>query len=391
MTTLPTITQLYDDCLAQLQTKLGVTVPLFGKNFLRALAGVQAALLWLLYQVVGDVQKNIFVDTAYSEAAGGTLERFGRVKIGRNPYPATQGQYTATVTGIAGSSIEANTTFISDDDSQSPGLLFILDNSYTMPGVSGTITLRALTAGSGARLLPGDTLTATAPIIGVNAGATVLSETVTPTDAEDIEDYRNVVLLSYRIYPQGGAPADYRLWGLEVSGVKQIYPYAASGAANEINVFVEATTTASTDGKGTPSSAMLSDVYDSIQSDPATGRGRRPLGVFAVNCLPVVINTIQITINDSSIATSDQATITAALQAAVAGIRPFIAGADILSNKNDTLSNNIIINIILNAVPGSIFTSVTMLVQVGGGPATPETVKSFDNGNIPYLSTVTYA
>ena len=36
--TIPTLNQLYTDILGQLEAELGITIPLFGRNFLRALA-----------------------------------------------------------------------------------------------------------------------------------------------------------------------------------------------------------------------------------------------------------------------------------------------------------------------------------------------------------------
>ena len=87
MITIPTLKELYDQVLSDLETQYSISIPLFGKNFLRALAMVQAAKLKIFYLAVANLQKNIFVDTADPEASGGTLERFGRVKLGRNPFP----------------------------------------------------------------------------------------------------------------------------------------------------------------------------------------------------------------------------------------------------------------------------------------------------------------
>lgn len=390
MTSIPTIQQLRADILNDLQGQLSVTINPFGKAFLRAKAWVWAAQLKLVYLTIANVQKNIFPDTADPEATGGTLERFGRVKLGRNPFPATQGQYTVSVTGTTGATIPASTTFRSDDNSQSPGLLYVLDAAYIFTSGSGTITLRALTGGTPAKLAVGNTLTATAPLLNADEAATVTAETVAPIDAETIEEYRQVVLQSFRLFPQGGASADYRLWGLEAQGVKQIYPYAASGAPNEVNVFVEATQGSSTDGKGTPTATILNTVISRIETDPVTGKGRRPLGVHAVNVSAVTINLVAITITGGTISSANRATITAALTEAVNKVRPFIPGADVLSNRNDSFGVNNIINTILTAVPGTLFTSVSMTVQTGGGPAVPTTVKVYDNGSIPFLDSVTY-
>jgi hypothetical protein len=260
-----------------------------------------------------------------------------------------------------------------------------------MTATTDTITVRALESGVGSRLAIGDTLTSTAPIINVDGGATVAAENVVPNDAESIEDYRKVVEQSFQLEPQGGSVADFRLWGLDASGVKQIYPYTATNQPAEVNVFVEATVADSTDGMGTPTSTILADVDAAIAADPVTSLGRRPMGVFKVNTLPVVANKVSVKITGFlGLTPAKEATLLQGLTEAIAKVRPFIAGADILASRNDALGTNNLINIILSTLPGSSFLSVEMKVQIGAGPQVVETNKIFDNGNIPFLVAVTY-
>lgn len=392
MTTIPTLSALYNSILADLEAEFTITIPIVGKSFLRAFAAIQAAKLKLLYLTLGKLQKNIFVDTADRESSGGTLERFGRVKLGRDPFPATQGVYSVTINGTIGAIVPALTTFQSNDDAQNPAKLFILDVAYTLVATTDTISLRALESGTGSKLNVGEGLTATAPILNVNSAAVVASETTAPQAAEDIEDYRSKVLQSFRLEPQGGASSDYRLWGLDASGVKQIYPYAKSGAANEVDVFVEATIADSTDGKGTPTATIISEVEDVIELDPDTTlpiseRGRRPLGVFAVNVMPIVLVQINVFIYnyDNRTAATDLA-IENGIIDLLSLVRPFIAGCDVLSDKNDIVSRNTIIKSILDSVPTSVFTDVEMNVGF-----VPTITKTMGNGEIPYLASITYA
>ncbi len=382
MTTIPSITQLYNDILADLQTEYGVSISSFSKVVLRFFAFVQAAKLKLIYLLIGDVQRNITPDTAYSTANGGTLERWGLVKIGRNPLPATQGVYTCTVTGTNGGTIPASTTFKSDDSSLNAGYLFILDNAFTLTGTSGSITLRALTGGTESKLLVGNTLTATQPLTNVNSTATVTAETVSPTDTEDTETYRDKVVESFRLLPQGGASADYRLWGkTSIAGVKEIYPYTKSGAANEIDIYIEATVADSTDGKGTPTSTIITNVTNAIEAV-------RPLAVFQVHYKSIVVVPVTINIAGSTFTSAQKALILTAMTEAIANIRPFIAGADVLAEKNDVLSANNVINVVLNTIPGSVFGAVTLYIP--DSPPTAVASYLFGNGEIPYLDAITY-
>jgi hypothetical protein len=391
MTTIPTLKELYDGIIADLQTEYGTSIPFFGKIFLRALAMVQAGKLKLFYLVLGKLQKNIFIDTAESENSGGTLERFGRIKLGRNPYAAVAGQYQLTVTGSIGATIPASTTFKSNDDSLSPGKLFILDVAYVLVALSDTITVRALEAGVSSKLLVNDKLTATAPIANVDKIATILLEPIAPIDSEDIEDYRDKGIEAYQLEPAGGSPGDYRIWGYDVAGVKKLYPFAKTGYANEINLYIEANAVDSIDGLGTPSAGMLTDVEAVTELDPditkpIDERGRRPLGVHQIHYLPIVVKEVDIEINGFvGLTPTIEASILSALTTEINKIRPFVAGADVLDFKNDILDVNKIVNIILTVKPGSTFGTVVLKID---GVSLP--TFTFSYGDIPHLNSVTY-
>jgi uncharacterized phage protein gp47/JayE len=387
MVTIPTFQQLYNDILNDLQSQYSATIPVFGKVFLRALAAVQAGKLKLFYLGLANIQKNIWPDTADSVSIGGTLERFGLVKIQRNPFPAVAGQYTVQVTGIASAVIPAQSQFISDPNSLNSGMLFTLDAPYVCTGANDFITLRALTPGTISELNNGDTLTATAPISGVNTnGNTVTAQVVQPLDAETIDEYRAAVVYAFQSQPQGGSATDYRIWSAEVQGVARVYPYAKTGAANEINLFIESNIADSTDGHGTPDAAMIQAVSDVIEGDGIV-LAKRPLGVFEVHYLPVTPYAVNVNISGASPAfTDDQKTaITDAITQWIDTVRPFVAAADILANKNDFIDLNNLILQTLTAAPGTTFGSVTFTVN-----GTPFNTYTFLNGFIPYLNSVTF-
>lgn len=391
MITIPTFTQLYNRILTDLETEFGNNIPLFGKNYFRAQAAVEAGSQWLFYKTLGKVQKNIFIDTADPEAMGGTLERFGRIKLGRNPFPAQAGQYVVLVTGQNAAVIRSETTFKSNDDSLNPGKLFVLDIEYVLTGSGDSITLRSLTAGTDSALMVGDFLTATAPIANVDAVVEVDAESVAPLDSEDIEEYRQKGEEAYQLEPNGGAPSDYRIWAADAQGVARVYPYAKTGAANEIDLYVEANPGDSTDGYGTPSPAMLDAVEAVVELDPDTTkpineRGRRPLGIFQVHYLPVTIIVIDIEVADFIGTTPTlTAAIFAAIEAELAETRPFIAGADTLERRNNIFNTNEIISTILTLSPGADFGDVTLLVD-----GVDLNTYTFIAGNIPRLNSITY-
>jgi hypothetical protein len=294
------------------------------------------------------------------------------------------------VTGPPGGIIPEGQVYKSDDDSENPGFLFVLDEEYELPASSGSITLRALTPGTEARLVVGNTLTATSPIAEVDSIATVTAELVAPSAEEDIEDYRTKVLNSFRIEAQGGASADYRLWSQDAQGVKETYPFAKSGEVNAVNVYVEATVADSTDGHGTPGTSILDDVEEVIERSPditlpLLDRGRRPTNVI-VNVLPVAPKEIDIEIlGFVGLNATIESLILASITDLIDSVRPFVSAIDAIESKNDILDVNRIIAAILSARPGSVFTSVVL--SVAGVEVSTFT---FEDGDIPYTGTVTY-
>lgn len=387
MITIPTIEEIYNSYVAALETELNITIPTQGKSFLRALAAVQASQLKMYYLATGKVQKNIFADTADPEAQGGTLERFGVVKLNRYPFQATAGEYILNVTGTAGGIIPNGTIFKSDDDgSLNPGKLYILDNGHTMAASSDQITVRALETGLDSQLQAGDTLTVTAPVAAIDSTADVYAELTEPVAAEDLEEYREKILEAFRLEPQGGAGADYRIWAADAQGVAQSYPYAVAGNSNQINLYIEATEVDSTDGKGTPTTAIL-DAVESAIEDPTVDRpARKPLGVFQVNYLAITPLDVDIEIPSFvDLTTNKQTLIEAALATMADNVRPFIDSIDVTADKNDIISENTIVSEILSAVPGATFGSIVL--KVNGSTVTSYT---FDNGEIPYLNSVSF-
>lgn len=390
MTNIPTLQQTYQAIIADIQTQYGNTISPIGRVFLRAAASVWAAKVWALYMVLGFVQKNVFVDTADPFEMGGTLDRFGLVKLGRNRFQAVPGVYKIQVTGSIGAVIPASTTFKSDDTSLSPGYLFILDTAYTLISPTDTINVRALTPGIESKLNVTDTLTVTSPIALVDSSALVGVIITPPLAAETVEDYRQKIIDSYRFEPQGGAATDYRLWSADAQGVQKVYPYAKSGEPSAINLFVEATTVDSTDGKGTPSAQLLLDVEVVINQNPNTTlnlneRGRRPLQV-KVYYLPVVPQNVNIVINGYVGLTAPiQASLLTAITNMVNSIRPYVDSADVVADRNDTIDQNKVISAILNNQPGASFGAVNITVA-----GTPITSYMFVGGFIPYVNSVTY-
>jgi uncharacterized phage protein gp47/JayE len=383
MADIPTLATLQTQIENDLRSELGITRTWIGKVFLRVLATVQAAKLKLFYLQVGQLQKNIYVDTADSEANGGTLERFGRVKLGRNPNPAQAGVYTLNITGVTGGTVLKGTVYKSAATSTSPDKMFEVTTTVVLVGATGTIEVRALEGGSASVLVATDELESTIPIANVDSLAVVASVDTSPVDAEDLETYRRLVVESFQLEPQGGAATDYRIWAADAAGVRTVYPYKKNAAYTTVQVFVEATPESSAPGQpdGVAPASMLSDVADVIELDPdvtkpMNERGRRPVQVVleTLSVIPVAVTVSIADLSDKTAGTINA--ITAALTDYFYNVRPYIAGAD-GENKNDTIYQSQVIGAIYSAVPTTVnFSNIT--ITIGG-----ITYTQYQFGNIP--------
>ena len=374
--TIPTYSDLYTSVQTDLRKRLGIT-SIFGKVILNIFAAVQAAKLKIYYLGVGFVYKNIFPDQADPSSKGGSLERFGYVRLGRYPYAATAGEYKASITGEIGATIAPNTTFKSLDTSTNPDKLFILDSAYTFTSTSGIIDLRALDLGTDAALEVGDQLQVTAPIANVDSFATITSVDVTATEAEDIEEYRQEVIDSFRNEPQGGARIDYREWSNGVPGIRQVYPYVT--VATEVDLYIEANPDDSTDGHGTPSASLMDDVQDAIEPS------KIPLGVSVINYAAVAPAPVDVEIADLS----DDSYLTAiesAIESFLFNVRPFVDGADDVIDINKGKLYAADIYGIVRDVLGRNATFTSLVVEVNS-----VSIQSYEFtvNVIPYINSVT--
>lgn len=392
---IPTLQELRDRIKNDIESRLSVTLPTYGKNFLVTWVGVQAAKLRLIYNLIHFVNENITPDTAVSESLGGTLDRWGRIKLGRNMFQATNGVYEMDVSGTIGSVINAGQTFRSKDGSTSSNKLFVVDNQVTLDVSPKTIQVRSLETGIDSILVIGDELLQSSPIVGIDSLSTISSVLDTPLDAEDVEDFRDKIVESFRIEPQGGAVGDFRIWAADEQGVRTVYPYAKDGESGAIDIYVEASESDSIDGNGTPSDDLI-DSLDSEQGvlwlDPDVNidindRGRMPLTVLNSYILKVTPLKVEVTIDGFVGLTTDiEDSILTALKATLKNVRPYIAGADVFADKNDILSINSLSFAVIDTIPSNTYFGTLSMTISGNSQST----FTFDKGNIPYIENINF-
>ncbi len=307
----PTTKEISDNIIAQLEASLNQTIPLLPKSFLRVLAKALAGVFVLLYKYGGFMFLQIFVQTASSKetTVNGVvltpLTEWGQLIGVGDPVPATNAELliditVETQTGV----LPSGTQLVSTDN----GVTYITIGAVTLNAAVVQATVRAASdqaggggAGAIGNLEPGAIISFANPLANVARNATVVTQTVTGANAESTEVYRQRVIDRFQKRPQGGAYADYEIWGEEVAGIINVYPYT-SDCPGQVDVYAEATVESSGDPDGIPTAAQLQAVLDSIELDQNGLASRRPANAlantFPITRVPFVITVLALTVDN---------------------------------------------------------------------------------------------
>ncbi len=275
--TTPTTKAINDNIIAQLEASLNQTIPLLPKSFMRVLAKALAGVFILLYKYGGFTFLQIFVQTASDKetTVNGVvlkpLTEWGRLIGVGDPVAATNAELLIdiTVTNQVGS-LNSGSQLVSTDN----GVTYITIGAVLLNAPIVQATIRAVSdqsdgGGKGVigNLDPGNTSVSFAnPLPNVARNVLVDSQVTTGANAESTEAYRQRIIDRFQKRPQGGALADYEIWGEEVAGIINIFPYT-SDCPGQVDVFAEATVESSGNPDGIPTPAQLQAVLDSIELD----------------------------------------------------------------------------------------------------------------------------
>jgi uncharacterized phage protein gp47/JayE len=224
MITIPKVSQIRDQIIADIEAKIGQTIPALPKAFFRVLATAQAGVIVLLYRFGAWEYDQIFPQTAGPEALGRIGEQYGIIRR-----PAVAAILTATATGASDTIIPIGTLW------QADGVVYQQEASIAIAAGTATITIDALTTGDATNLANGSIVSLVTPIAGVDTDATIASTVTSGADIEDIEAYRLRVLQRLQQRPQGGAIPDYIAWSLEVPGI--VRAFVELSAPGEVTVY----------------------------------------------------------------------------------------------------------------------------------------------------------
>jgi uncharacterized phage protein gp47/JayE len=367
----PSIQEISDNIITQLQSALNQTVPLLPRSFLRVLAKVAAGLWVLLYKYSGWVSLQSFVRTASvsSSTINGVavvpLVEWGRLIGIGDPAAGTQAELLVDIVVTnQGGTLPSGSQLLGT----SAGVTYITVGAVSLNAATVPATVRAVAdqadgggVGTIGNLNAGETISFVSPLPNVQRDALVVQQVTTGADAEDMEVYRERVVDRFQKLPQGGAYADYELWGAEPAGILHVYPYT-SECAGQVDVYVEATPESSGDPDGIPTLAQLQEVSDAIERDESGLASRRPAGAL-VNVFPITRLAFNVSVSGLSVDNlgQAQADITAALEEYFRERAPYIIGLSVLP-RVDRITSSAIGGVVddITSAAGGVFASVAV-------------------------------
>lgn len=365
----PTTKEIADNIIAQLEASLGQSIPFLPKSFLRVLSKVLAGVFVLLYKYGGFMFLQIFVQTASASTTTvngkdiSPLTEWGRLIGVGDPAAATSAELIIDVTvETQAGTLPSGTQLVSNDN----GVTYLTIGAVLLDAAVVQTTVRAASdqsggdgSGSIGNLDPGAVLSFANPLANVSRNTVVSSQVVTGADGESTEAYRQRVIDRFQKRPQGGAYADYELWGEEVAGIINVYPYT-SDCPGQVDNYVEATPESSGSPDGIPTNAQLQAVLDSIELDQSGIASRRPAGAlanaFAITRVAFDVRVTGLTVDNLA---DTQAAITEAVSQYFTGREPFIPGLSVPPRKDRVTRSGVagVVDDIVSAA-GGIFSSV---------------------------------
>jgi len=336
----PTTDEIKNNIISQLELAFNQSIPLLPKAFNRVLASALAGIVVVLYKYGGFIFLQMFVTTATIKETlvNGVwispLKEWGRLIGVGDPAAATKAEMiiNITVENQTGTLL-SNSQLINSDN----GVTYITIGSVLLDSAVVQATIRAAsdqTGGGGSgeigNLDIGATVSFANPLPNVARDATVDTQLATGADGESVEAYRQRIIDRFQKRPQGGAYADYEIWGEEPAGILNIYPYTGA-CPGQVDVYVES----ATETDGIPTGAQLQEVLDSINLDDNGLATRRPANALA-NTYPITRVGFDVIVSGLSVENEAevQTDITTAVDEYYANSAPFIPVLSVLPRKD---------------------------------------------------------
>lgn len=361
----PTTQELNDTIVAQLEASIGQSIPLLPKAFIRVLAKVLAGAVMILYKHIAFGWSQQFVQYAsWKETeVNGKLIRplveWGRMLGVGDPLDAVRAELTVQISVLTlGGTLAPGQQLVNPTTE----VIYLSYQAVALDAATKDLKVRAYSdqAGNGGagvigNLEPGDKLEFARTLGNVAREVTVVSLDTTGADGETESSYRARVLRRKQRPPQGGAYADYRIWGESVAGVQNIYVYK-SNIPGKVEVYVECVSSIEPDG--IPGPTLLAQVDDAINLNIGGKATRRPTNDL-VKSHPIERHEFAVKIyglEPVEIATTQATALTQALDEHLRTIEPFIVGLSVLPRRDRVTQGEVasIVYQIVGAVGGTV-------------------------------------
>lgn len=362
MITVPTITELRDQIIADIEGTIGQTVPVLPKAFVRVLAASLAGVLAQLYRFARWIYGQIFPATADDEA----LLRIG-AQYGMGKRPGVAAIIDIQIVGTSGTLVPASSIWTGNN-----GLSYSQTALAQIVDGLATARLTCLVSGVDGTLAVGNTLALATAVSGVD-GAGVTAIVAEGEDEETAEQFRARILQRMAGAPQGGAAPDYIAWAMEVPGIVKAFAFGSGAGTVAVYPLVATTGTSRL-----PSASKILEAQAYIEN-PA----RRPLcATPTVSAMTELLVTITIT----GISPAD-ATTKEAIRAALAD---YLYAAYPMQYPDEPNPTNVIT---VAAIWTAIFSAGAAAASVKMSVGTTGEVTSYQlgNGEIAKLGSLVWA
>ena len=328
------------------------------KSFIKILCKVFAGVFIIVYKLVGWYFLQMFPETAdWEEVTILGVRLRPLVKLGvlfgvGEPLAGVQWRGIITIDVLTQGSVLYSGTQLK---SSVTGKLYIVEETKTLLQTKETVSVVCTEIGTVGNLEKNDTLNFVNPYSFIKTEAVVSDVARVGLDNERESSYRNRVVNRFRLQPQGGALADYRIWASEVPGVLNVYPYNDKEQPGGVLLYVSGISDVYVDR--VPDKGLLKKVGESCTYDPETGRAtRKPLtamldpkndGSYS-NVKPVSVAVFDVVITGvSGIAPADFAQVVKpSLQNYFLDRDLYIRGLSDDNNRTNVISKNHVITVV---------------------------------------------
>lgn len=348
---IPTIKEIVARNISNFEARLGQTVPLAEKSFVRVVSVVLSMIEAGLYKFGAERSRQNLALTASSS---------GLIDIGDNygvyRHPAEPAKLTVSIPAEDGAVIPTTVRLIGAAN----GVSYILLSEGLGAAGFVVVPVQAEEVGEIGNLKVGDTLFLDRPVIGSESQGIVESVTALGVEQEDIEDFRQRVLVYERAVGGGGNAYDYKRWAEETPGVRRAFPYSGRPYGSTLQSFPRHRTVyvESSSGTGVPDQVLLDSVRTTITTDLVTGRSRQSLGSTDETLFVEPVSRVSFSVNvasvvvDPSVRSAAEAAVETALTGYFSRVAPFLVGVDIESDRMDTITTLTLSAVVQSALSG---------------------------------------